>query len=144
MPPSPFLVICTRFELVTSCLSSKLSKPTELTDHFSLSKSGCKSTNFFRIGKIFFSKNLQLTDTKRHFFLRRTSDGAPFLPSAPSETAKIALPAHTFFMPPRPLRPAPPPPCNPGGGGRSTLRVVNNLGPEKTTHPAPRAKKILG
>ena len=26
------LVICTRFELVTSCLSSKRSKPTELTD----------------------------------------------------------------------------------------------------------------
>ena len=28
-------VICTRFELVTSCLSSKRSKPTELTDHIS-------------------------------------------------------------------------------------------------------------
>lgn len=55
-------VICGRFELPTSCLSSKRSKPTELADrHYFYScrtlfadinekrcgKIGCKSTNFF-------------------------------------------------------------------------------------------------
>ncbi|MCR4931307.1 MAG: hypothetical protein K5918_02570, partial [Bacteroidales bacterium] len=39
-----------RFELLTSCLSSKRSKPTELTDHF-LAKSECKSTKIFQTGK---------------------------------------------------------------------------------------------
>ena len=42
---NPFIrVICTGFEPVTSCLSSKRSKPTELTDR--LSKERCKNTLF--------------------------------------------------------------------------------------------------
>ena len=49
------MVICTRFELVTSCLSSKRSKPTELTDQFqgwiSLAKSGAKVHTFFKLAK---------------------------------------------------------------------------------------------
>ena len=52
-------VICTRFELVTSCLSSKRSKPTELTDHF-LAICGCKSTTFFQTDKIILKKNVYL------------------------------------------------------------------------------------
>ena len=48
-------VICNRFELLTSCLSSKRSKPTELTDHFLL-ESGCKSTKIFGIDKKDFPK----------------------------------------------------------------------------------------
>ena len=49
-------VICTRFELVTSCLSSKRSKPTELADHlyaFHLSKAGAKIRRFFELAKLF-------------------------------------------------------------------------------------------
>ena len=53
-PPCGLGVICTRFELVTSCLSSKRSKPTELTDHF-LAICGCKSTTFFQTDKIIFT-----------------------------------------------------------------------------------------
>ena len=50
------LVICTRFELVTSCLSSKRSKPTELADQNAFPrKSGCKSTCFFETDKIKFT-----------------------------------------------------------------------------------------
>ena len=37
-------VICTRFELVTSCLSSKRSKPTELNP-----RKDCKDKYFFQI-----------------------------------------------------------------------------------------------
>ena len=40
-------VICNRFELLTSCLSSKRSKPTELTDHFSCRKRVQKYEDFF-------------------------------------------------------------------------------------------------
>ena len=43
-PPGIKKVICTGFEPVTSCLSSKRSKPTELTDR--LSKRRCKNTLF--------------------------------------------------------------------------------------------------
>ena len=57
-------VICTRFELVTSCLSSKRSKPTELADHvfspFFSRESGCKSTTFFETDKIILKKNVYL------------------------------------------------------------------------------------
>ena len=53
-------VICTRFELVTSCLSSKRSKPTELADLFFRSKIECKSTHILRIGKIFLKKSVIL------------------------------------------------------------------------------------
>ena len=44
-------VICTRFEVVTSCLSGKRSKPTELADHVSLSKSGAKVQQKFETEK---------------------------------------------------------------------------------------------
>ena len=55
-------VICTRFELVTSCLSSKRSKPTELTDHvlssntlfssFFSSKANAKVHTFLKLTKL--------------------------------------------------------------------------------------------
>ena len=59
------LVICTGFEPVTSCLSSKRSKPTELTDR--LSEIGGKNTLFSDTAntfeKFFFSVFFRVTDT---------------------------------------------------------------------------------
>ena len=57
-----FCVICTRFELVTSCLSSKRSKPTELTDL--LSKAVAKITLFFGKATLFFNF--------KEFYLQKT------------------------------------------------------------------------
>ena len=55
------IVICNRFELLTSCLSSKRSKPTELTDHLLLSilfrKAVAKVRLFFELTKYFLEKH---------------------------------------------------------------------------------------
>ena len=59
-------VICTRFELVTSCLSSKRSKPTELTDHLPY-ENGCKSTHFFQSDKKKLKKVVSLHHAKMAF-----------------------------------------------------------------------------
>ena len=65
------VVICTRFELVTSCLSSKRSKPTELTDRLFFSrKAVAKVRTFFYLRKNILQKKLNSLILNNRFSLR--------------------------------------------------------------------------